>query len=402
MANQGSPRWGAGLPEGLPPQLELTKLHSPTSAGEIAARTKFLTDVFSSFDRDGSGEIDAAELRKLLVYCGVAADEAVVDGILGDIDIDSGGSIDLDEFLEFFQRVSDMEMLRAELEAETAKYSKWAQLMRVYFVINTIGVFFFAIAYLGGEGDGGEGDTVTLGGLLISSLSFVMIICGGLVMPIVKIKIANSPRFNGIKEKVQNATQKLQRSKEQEAADFAKKHENKEGRRAVPPPPEMADIELPPPNVSSYRQRLSLRQAGMGNEPNPYLYPPDVEEANDVPALERSASKRSGVSIAEAEDEQFVREYQYDDPYTRFSVMSRYNIPRYDAAKAYYEDEVPAKLHFNPWNLSSSKAYDIPSNPMNNKPMSPARRASQTQALALTNSTPAPRPPPGGPARLAW
>eukprot|EP00746_Dinoflagellata_sp_MGD_P084957 gnl/MRDRNA2_/MRDRNA2_33673_c0_seq1.p1 gnl/MRDRNA2_/MRDRNA2_33673_c0~~gnl/MRDRNA2_/MRDRNA2_33673_c0_seq1.p1 ORF type:complete len:442 (-),score=76.37 gnl/MRDRNA2_/MRDRNA2_33673_c0_seq1:7-1257(-) len=398
-----SPKWGGDLPEGLPPQIGLAKLHSPSSAGEIAQRTQFLTDIFNAFDRDGSGEIDAVELRKLLIYCGVSADETVVEHILGDIDVDAGGAIDLDEFLEFFQRVSDMEMLRAELEAETKKYSKWAQLMRVYFVINTIGVFFFAIAYLGSDNSNSEGDTVTLGGLLISSLSFIMIICGGLVMPIVKIKMANNPKFNGLKDKIASRAKMLQRSKEQEAADFAMNHANKEGRREVPPPPDVVDVELPPPNVSSYRQKLSLRQAGMGMEPNPYLYPsiPDMEghlsQANAMPALERSGSKFSSGSIAEVEDDPGS---EYDESYTAFYG---YNLSRYGAAQAYYEDSGPAKANFNPWSLDQSKGYSLPKDSRSN-PMSPPNRGSPAQTLALTNSMSmtAPRPPKGPPTRMAW
>lgn len=55
-------------------------------------------EIFKSFDRDGSGSIDAAELSRLLEALGQRPDEAELAVALDVIDANRSGRISWDEF----------------------------------------------------------------------------------------------------------------------------------------------------------------------------------------------------------------------------------------------------------------------------------------------------------------
>jgi hypothetical protein len=53
---------------------------------------------FGSFDKDGSGSIDASELKACLNSMGVFLSAEELDGLMGRMDTDGNGVIDLNEF----------------------------------------------------------------------------------------------------------------------------------------------------------------------------------------------------------------------------------------------------------------------------------------------------------------
>ena len=50
-------------------------------------------NIFSLFDRDGDGYIDASELRYLLTTLGEKLTDAEVDEIIKDVDVDGDGRV---------------------------------------------------------------------------------------------------------------------------------------------------------------------------------------------------------------------------------------------------------------------------------------------------------------------
>jgi Ca2+-binding EF-hand superfamily protein len=52
--------------------------------------------VFSTFDRDGSGDLDVRELSKALQALGLETDREATRGVMAKYDTDGGGKLDLE------------------------------------------------------------------------------------------------------------------------------------------------------------------------------------------------------------------------------------------------------------------------------------------------------------------
>ena len=61
-----------------------------------------LRRVFDELDTDGSGEIEEGEIADAFVKVGVHVTEREVRSLLTDVDLDKNGSVDFDEFCDFF------------------------------------------------------------------------------------------------------------------------------------------------------------------------------------------------------------------------------------------------------------------------------------------------------------
>jgi Ca2+-binding EF-hand superfamily protein len=62
-------------------------------------QTKEIKEVFTMFDSDGSGSIDASELRVAMRTMGFDIFEEEASKMISDLDADGSGSIDFEEFL---------------------------------------------------------------------------------------------------------------------------------------------------------------------------------------------------------------------------------------------------------------------------------------------------------------
>ena len=60
---------------------------------------------FQQFDADGSGDIDASELRRALSAVGLTVDEGQVGYMLRKYDDDRGATLDLDEFAQLVEDI---------------------------------------------------------------------------------------------------------------------------------------------------------------------------------------------------------------------------------------------------------------------------------------------------------
>jgi Ca2+-binding EF-hand superfamily protein len=79
---------------------------------------------FNRYDRDGSGELEYEEFRRLMHASGVADDQAI-DALIDEIDADGSGSISFDEFARVYDsRIKRTSTVESEVAAAFSKYDR--------------------------------------------------------------------------------------------------------------------------------------------------------------------------------------------------------------------------------------------------------------------------------------
>jgi hypothetical protein len=95
-----------------------------STVSEYIQRTKSkVVDVFHFFDKDGSGELDAWELREALAHLGLQLDAEQVVQAMKEIDANYDGTIDINEFMKRVRRESVAQRARARSGAEFSNAS---------------------------------------------------------------------------------------------------------------------------------------------------------------------------------------------------------------------------------------------------------------------------------------
>jgi Ca2+-binding EF-hand superfamily protein len=64
-----------------------------------------LREAFKLFDRDGSGEITASEIKAILGSGKKLANEAIFDEIIKEVDVNGDGVISFEEFKQMMQKL---------------------------------------------------------------------------------------------------------------------------------------------------------------------------------------------------------------------------------------------------------------------------------------------------------
>ena len=105
--------------------LEQAKAQAIEDARERAAREEAGRAIFSKMDRDGSGSLDAKELKVLLTGLGRKATKKQVKNAQAEMDLNGDGDISVDEFITWWCRLDeDQRMLIVEAQAEASSKSK--------------------------------------------------------------------------------------------------------------------------------------------------------------------------------------------------------------------------------------------------------------------------------------
>lgn len=90
----------------------------PSDEDDILAQT------FRKFDKDSSGFLDAPEMLKAMQdIMGPRVTNAMVDRVMMEIDKDKSGTIELEEFYDFFEKIDDLVRNGFGQEMETANGS---------------------------------------------------------------------------------------------------------------------------------------------------------------------------------------------------------------------------------------------------------------------------------------
>jgi len=150
-------------------------------------RERVLVSVFNQFDRDGSGELEESELFEILTLLGLEPSRAVVKSVLAEIDTDLSGSIDCDEFLEFFSRMDELHALESAFEHEYHKHAMHTVIMRGYFVIVVAAFIACTFIYVRRAK---EATTGLLIAVMTTGALVALGIIGGLVMPILSMAVS--------------------------------------------------------------------------------------------------------------------------------------------------------------------------------------------------------------------
>jgi len=124
----------SGIPGPLPKRrVSKTKTAVPVAKRSVPGGSAIAEDelkkVFRQFDADGSGSIDAAELREAMMVLGVKCTMNAAKRVLKLIDTDGDGTIDWPEFLEFFCTVSDPESVRNLLAECNRRFLDYKQMV---------------------------------------------------------------------------------------------------------------------------------------------------------------------------------------------------------------------------------------------------------------------------------
>lgn len=81
-------------------------------------------NAFQKYDLDGSGNIDAKEMATILADLGISQDDDLIQSVLENADIDNDGSVDFEEFLQFYKVC----LAEADYRSGTNMMKLWDQL----------------------------------------------------------------------------------------------------------------------------------------------------------------------------------------------------------------------------------------------------------------------------------
>mmetsp|Transcript_8384 Transcript_8384/g.18157 ORF Transcript_8384/g.18157 Transcript_8384/m.18157 type:complete len:373 (-) Transcript_8384:543-1661(-) len=241
-------------------------------------RERVLVSVFNQFDRDGSGELEESELFEILTLLGLEPSRAVVKSVLAEIDTDLSGSIDCDEFLEFFSRMDELHALESQFENEYHKHAMHNVIMRGYFIIVVAAFIACTFIYVRRAK---EATTGLLIAVLTTGALVALGIVGGLVMPI--LSIALSTKIQSQLQARQSDWQDPGFSTPSPKRRQPRAPPPREQRQAPAPAPMPHSVPLPPaspaplpPAGASYRSAQRLQPG-----PSPLALTMDAEEGYD-------------------------------------------------------------------------------------------------------------------------
>lgn len=181
----------------LPEELKARMFDSNPHVQEEA-----VVEAFGLFDVDESGEIDTVELNGILKTLGLHVSKDVSQAILAEIDKDESGSIDADEFTEFFRQIKNVEDLQKTAQAAEAKKSTLSVMSGVYMFFTLITIFILLIF-----SEDTKDPMLTLG-LYIAVAAFVGGIFKMLCWPIFILKFRPAEKFEKLKQWYQKRKEK--------------------------------------------------------------------------------------------------------------------------------------------------------------------------------------------------
>lgn len=98
---------------------------------------------FEKFDADGSGELDATEMYRILSYLGYSFPAATVQGIIRDVDTDKSGEINKYEFLNCMRKLreSDVQNLKEVIALHDDDDNNLTSVKELMSILNHMGYF---------------------------------------------------------------------------------------------------------------------------------------------------------------------------------------------------------------------------------------------------------------------
>ncbi|KAF4660186.1 hypothetical protein FOL47_007269, partial [Perkinsus chesapeaki] len=133
-------------------EVELERVHNLSPHN----RQEYLERVFAKFDTDGSGEIEYPELLAAMRFLGIQTSSFIVKKLFSDMDQDKSGTIDVEEFIEFFFKVKKLDDLKEELSHRRKQYIFRHRILNMYILVLFFTVFILVIIYLSDVATSGD------------------------------------------------------------------------------------------------------------------------------------------------------------------------------------------------------------------------------------------------------
>ena len=103
---------GGGANDDRAEERPAARLNARLSARMLPRQSMIAKEMFGRFDPDGSGALDASELKQLAASMGKEIDDDGISELLALLDADGSGSISIDEFLDWWALGLSVEALR--------------------------------------------------------------------------------------------------------------------------------------------------------------------------------------------------------------------------------------------------------------------------------------------------
>jgi len=146
---------------------------------------KLLEPAFQSMDVDRIGTVSLGEFRVALKRCGVSSSQGAVDQILQQIDGDSNGVLDLEEFSGFFDEIQEMLRYDADLRVSNILSDIFCRLCLLFNIGGLCVLTIFAV-----QGETSEIISMAFPILVI----FTTVLCGYVIgIPLLQVMLGRQP-----------------------------------------------------------------------------------------------------------------------------------------------------------------------------------------------------------------
>mmetsp|Transcript_38878 Transcript_38878/g.89035 ORF Transcript_38878/g.89035 Transcript_38878/m.89035 type:complete len:337 (-) Transcript_38878:219-1229(-) len=168
-----------------PERMSRPVLPDLSSLGDLPKHEQevLLRNAFRALDDDDSGEVEMGELLGVVqVLLGGQVSQKVATQLLQDMDVDQTGTVDFDEFCDFFRRVGDIKQWDPDAPppCKTCK-----DVMALMLAILAGGVGALAMVSIAD----GTGTAMTTASLIGACLCFCLICLRGVVAPLIGLQI---------------------------------------------------------------------------------------------------------------------------------------------------------------------------------------------------------------------
>jgi hypothetical protein len=141
-------------------------------------RMQHLYEVFTKHDKDRSGELDTDEMYDILRELGIKLSKRVCKSMLIEMDADGTGTVDMEEFVQFFDRVQSFNDVQEIIKRKGAIGKIKEQVMGLYMIVILVFTFFVVLNYVKSKDKTQESlITVILSfGLLSASFFYIVLL----------------------------------------------------------------------------------------------------------------------------------------------------------------------------------------------------------------------------------
>lgn len=189
LESDGQPVVADGASTGRRIMLQHVIDYTSGEHGQRRIPETLLEAAFMEIDSNFSGKITTHELAEALRDCGLNVDEESMDRIMRDMDTDSSGKLDIEEFAEFFNMT--MELVEWEEKQEQQK-SFYAGCLQVGFFVNIVAVASIITVQSRSASSGSEQYRRVQQVSQILMASFLMLFFSVIVRPLLRMTLGPS------------------------------------------------------------------------------------------------------------------------------------------------------------------------------------------------------------------